>query len=81
MLIELITISLTTMYIEVLTSIKEKKIHMRSIYFKVQHGYKELQQICFFHNDNKNDTKNFHALKKEIKWLIIKGYLQQFIRK
>jgi hypothetical protein len=54
---------------------------MRSIYFKVQHGYKELQQICFFHNDNKNDTKNFHALKKEIKWLIIKGYLQQFIRK
>jgi len=54
---------------------------MRSLYFKVQHGHKELQKVCSFHNDKKNDTKNYHALKKEIKWLIIKGYLQQFIRK
>jgi hypothetical protein len=40
-----------------------------------------LKSTLFFHKDKGYDTEDYYVLKKEIKRLIAKGYLHQFLKK
>ena len=37
-------------------------------------------KLCLFHHDHKHDIEKCHALVKELKRLISKKYLQEFIK-